>query len=416
MVITFYLPFFAQRQLTSVYEFLEARFCVSLRIFGALTFVGFQLGRIGITILLPALALSAVSGANIWSSILLIGLLTTAYTAMGGAEAVVWTDVVQTFVLVGGALAVLVVAILHIDGGFAELLRTAYDDGKLALFRDWNQPDLSLARDGMLVILLGAIFTNLLPYSSDQALVQRYLTVKDQPSARRAIIASAVLMIPVSMVFYAIGTALYVYFKLHPDELAPIEKSDQIFPWFIGTQMPAGFGGLVIAGLLAAAMSSLDSSMHSTATVISTDFYKRARPNIADRRLLSLARQVTVAIGIIGTATAILMASIDSRYFLDLYLNVVGSFLGPLAGVFALGVFASSCQAVHAWMGVIASVALSAYFSFWQPGAIHPLASGAVSMCTCLGVGLLTSVAVPAKQKARLDAIYDRAIDWLKPR
>lgn len=405
LVVFFYLPHFRKLKLTSAYQYLEARFHWSLRIFGALTFVGFQFGRMGIVVLIPALALSAVTGLNVYFCIVTMGVLATAYTVMGGVEAVIWTDVLQTVVLFGGAIAAIVIVACSIDGGFAAIWSYADEHNKLALVRNWHQHDLSWTKDGILVLLIGALFSNLLPYSSDQAVVQRYMTVKDDRAARKAIWTNAVMCIPASFLFYMVGASLFVFFSQQPESLAPIAKSDQVFPWFFFFQMPAGLAGLVFAGVLAAAMSSLDSSMHSIATVLSKDFYQRFNPEVEDQKLLKFAKSMTVILGVIGTVSACVMASTDIKYLLDLFLDFVGVLLGPLGGLFALGIFVRRCAAFHAWVAVIVSTGLLLLVNGFLPleGAsqrwVHPLVNGGVAMGACVLVGWLLSVLIPMKSR-----------------
>ncbi|MCH2107586.1 MAG: sodium/solute symporter, partial [Planctomycetes bacterium] len=329
IVILAYLPQLRRPGTTSAYEFLERRFSPGLRLFGALSFVLFQLGRMGIVLLLPALALSAVTGVDLFVCILAMGILSTLYTVLGGIEAVIWTDVLQVVVLLGGALAAIVIITFGLEGGLGELFETASANAKLKLV-DW---DLRLATDGILVLLLASLFANLIPYSSDQAVVQRYLTTPDDASARRAIWTNAWLSVPASMLFFFLGTALFAWYHAHPERLVPLGQQDQILPWFVATEMPAGLAGLVIAGVFAAAMSSLDSSMHSVATVTTTDILRSDGSDEA--ALLRRARLITLALGVLGTATAALLATYEIRSLWTAFLQIIGLCLGALGGLFA---------------------------------------------------------------------------------
>jgi len=400
-VVYLYLPFFRRLNVTSAYEYLEARFDVSMRLFGSASFILFQLGRMGIVVLLPALALSAVTGIDVYVCIALMGVLATVYTVMGGIEAVVWTDVMQVLVLIGGAGAALWIMAERVDGGFATLVGESFDSGKLALVHNWHAHDLSWARDGILVIILGGVFTNALPpYTSDQAVIQRYMTVRDERASRAAIWTNAVMVVPATVLFFGLGSALWVFYRHHPELLPPLEKSDQLLPWFIAQQMPPGLAGLVIAGVFAAAMSSLDSSMHSIATAFTTDFRKRFDPDIDEQRLLRFARWLTVLLGVLGTASAIVMAGVDITTLWSLFLKIVGLFLGTLAGVFALGIFTNRCNTLHAWLGALAGVGALYYFQFHNPGHIHGLLNGPIAFGACVGVGVLSSVLLPIPGKA----------------
>ena len=150
--------------MTSAYEYLEMRFSLAIRLLGSTSFVIFQFARMGVVILLPALALSAVTGLDVIICIILMGVLSTLYTVLGGIEAVIWTDVLQTVVLLGGALVAFIVMMTNIDGGFSGSISLAAQQGKL----EWVNLDWNLTDDTLIVILLGAIFTVLLPYTTDQ--------------------------------------------------------------------------------------------------------------------------------------------------------------------------------------------------------------------------------------------------------
>ena len=387
IVVFCFLPHLRRSGVTSAYEFLERRFSPGLRLFGALSFVLFQLGRMGIVLLLPALALSAVTGIDLFLCILAMGVLSTLYTVLGGIEAVIWTDVLQVIVLLGGALAAIVIITLGLDGGFGAILETASAHDKLRLV-DF---DLSLATDGILVLLLAGVFANLIPYTSDQAVVQRYLTTPDDASARRAIWTNAWLSVPASVLFFFLGTALFAWYHAAPERLGPIGQQDQILPWFVANEMPAGLAGLVIAGVFAAAMSSLDSSMHSIATVATTDIFKRRTSDEA--ALLRRARLMTLALGVLGTAAAAFLATFEIRSLWTAFLQVIGLCLGALGGLFALGVFSKRASSVHAWMGVVASVA--AIYAATQTDKLHDLLLSAIGVVTCLVVGGLAALLLP---------------------
>jgi SSS family transporter len=391
-VIYLYLPFFRRLNITTAYEYLEKRFHVSIRLFGSLSFVTFQLGRMGIVVLLPALALSAVTGLNVFLCIVLMGILSTVYTVLGGIEAVIWTDVLQGVVLIGGAFVALGIIIRGLDGGFSQLASVAIQNGKLNLAHlnwDWTG-------DALIVIILGSIFTNsLVPYTTDQAVIQRYLTTPDERQAAKAIWLNGFLAIFAGVLFLSVGTGLFVFYKTNPQRLVPLEKTDQIFALFISRQMPPGLAGLVIAGVFAAAMSSLDSSMHSISTVVTTDFVRRFRPNLAENTYLLLARVFTIALGLSGTATAMLMASIEIRYLWDFFLGIMGLLGGTLASLFMLGIFTQRISATHAWIGAIASISTLLYVKLATD--LNSLLYGAIGVLTCFGVACLSSMIIPKK-------------------
>ncbi|MEX0794872.1 MAG: sodium/solute symporter, partial [Pirellulaceae bacterium] len=394
LVIYLYLPFFRRLRVASAYHYLEQRFDLGLRLLGSTSFILFQLGRMGVVVLLPALALSAVTGVDVFVCIMAMGALSTLYTVLGGMAAVIWTDVVQVVVLIGGAILALMVMASQIDGGLMGIWTIAAAEGKTALVNDFHFHDLAWSHDGILVILMGAIFTNLLPYTSDQAVIQRYLTVADQAQARRALWGNAVIVIPASILFFSVGTAIWVFYKTHPLNLVPLDKPDQIFPWLISSEMPPGLAGLVIAGVFAAAMSSLDSSMHSIATAATTDFYGRLGSPKTAEQTLRMAKLLTLVLGVFGTGSAMVLATLDIQFLWDLFLSIVGLFLGTLAGLFTLGIFSARATAIHAWIGAIASVLVLAWCRWGTE--MHGLLYGGIALVVCCGVGILASWIVPS--------------------
>jgi SSS family solute:Na+ symporter len=386
LVVFVYIPLFRRLNITTAYEYLEKRFHVSIRILGSLSFITFQLGRMGVVILLPALALSVVTGVNVYLCIALIGVLSTVYTALGGMEAVIWTDVLQAVVLLGGALAALAITIAALDGGWGEFIVTGIENNKFTLFHsgwDWTS-------DTFIVVVLGALFTNsLVPYTTDQSVIQRYLTTPDQKQAAKAVWINGIMAVVAGILFLTVGTALYVFYKANPTRLPALEANDQIFAVFIWRQMPAGLSGLVVAGVFSAAMSSLDSSIHSISTAVTTDFIRRFKPNLLPETYLALARGLTVAFGMIGTAAAMFMAAADVEYLWDFFLGILGLCGGTLAGLFMLAVFTKKVHTLHAWLGVIASISVLLYVKLATD--LNSLLYGAIGVTTCFIIGILSN-------------------------
>ncbi|MCP4256607.1 MAG: sodium/solute symporter [Planctomycetes bacterium] len=386
LVVYAYLPRLRRLNITTAYEFLEQRFDVSIRLLGSLAFITFQLGRMGIVVLLPALALSAVTGINVFVCIAVIGLLSTLYTVLGGIEAVIWTDVLQAIVLTGGALVALAIVISRLDGGVGELVSVGLAQSKFDLaYLSWDWTSEALA-----VVILGALFTNaLIPYTTDQAVIQRYLATPDEKQAAKAIWLNGIMAIPMGLLFLSVGTGLYVFYSSNPDKLTPLDKADQMFALFIANEMPAGLAGLVIAGVFAAAMSSLDSSMHSISTVVTTDIVRRFWANLSETKYLRIARGLTVTLGISGTVAALFMASIDIRYLWDFFLGILGLLGGTLAGIFALGIFVPRVRTWHVWVGTSVSIGVLLYVQLQTN--LNSLLYGAIGVFVCCLVALLCS-------------------------
>ena len=392
VVIFCFLPFFRRLSVTTAYEYLEHRFHVSLRLAGSAIYMLFQVGRVAVVTLLPALALAAVTGIDVRYCILLMGAICILYTVLGGIEAVVWSDVLQTVVLLGGALWALVIMINGVEGGLSGFVADAGDSAKFRV-ADFS---MDLSQPTILVVILGALFVNIIPYVSDQSVVQRYQTTRDEAAARRALWTGGLLSVPASLLFFGLGTALWAYYRSNPSELQPTEQLDQILPFFVIDQLPSGIAGLVIAGVFAAAMSSLDSSMNSVATSFTTDWYRRFKPGVSDRRCLVVARIATVAIGLLGTGAALVMAAIDDASLLDVWFKVIGLFGSGLAGIFILGAVSRRAGTLAGWLG-LGSAAVAV---FWVSNftTINGLLYAVVGIGTCVGVGSLVGLVVPTRR------------------
>jgi len=391
VVAAVYIPLFRRLHVTSAYEYLEARFNLPVRLFGAAAYSFMQLGRMAVVLYLPALALAAVTGLDHRACIITMGVLCTVYTVAGGIEAVVWTDVLQAVVLVGGAVLCVAVVLAGIDGGPARFVEVAAADGKFS----FGPIHADIAVASLWIILLGNIFTRLAGLTSDQAVVQRYLTTSDARQSVRALWADVAVSIPWALIAFSFGTALYVFYKLHPERLSPAVDLDGLVPLFVAQQLPAGVSGLIIAAIFAAAMSSMDSSMHSTATVWVTDFYARLRPRASDRARLRLARLLTVALGAFGTLTALVLAQAGVHSLWDLFQGIVGLFAGGLAGLFVLGLFTRRANGAGALVGAAASAALL-YFA--RPH-VHFFLYPVVGVLGCVLVGYAASFVLPGRAK-----------------
>ncbi len=391
-----FLPFFRRLNVTTIYEYLELRFGVGLRLYGSLAFVTYQLGKMGIFLLLPALALATVTGFNVYVCIAVMGLLCTLYTVLGGIEAVVWTDVLQSFVLLGGAL-LCIGSIVAAEGfDLRGMLEVAVRENKLHVFTLQGGLDSTV----FWVVIVGGFFMQMVPFTSDQALVQRFLTTPDERSAGRAVWAHAAIVVPASLLFFGFGTALFIFYQGRPQLLpAAGQSNDIIVPWFIVTQLPAGLAGLVIAGIFAATMSTVDSGMHSVATSLVTDIYRKLRPAANDAACLVVARILTVGAGLLGTLSAVLVSNLDAKSLWDLIVMFVGLLGSSLTGVFLLGVLTRRANARGTAIGVVASIAVLILIQNMEPRPVHGYLCAAVGVLTCVGVGYGASLVLPCPDR-----------------
>jgi solute:Na+ symporter, SSS family len=393
IVIWFYLPTFRNLNLSTAYEYLERRFGPPARTLAATLFILLQFGRMGIVLFLPSIALSAVTGMDVFVCIALMGVLSILYTVLGGIEAVIWTDVAQVFVLMGGALLALGIAVADV-GGVGEVLRIGAEADKFRI----AHPGSGLDSMTVPVMVVGLFVLNLVPYTSDQTVIQRYMTTATTKSAARSLWTNFWMTAPTGIVFFGLGTALYVFYLSHP-ELPTPAKNDEIVPWFVVHELPAGVAGIVIAAIFAASMSSLDSSMNSVSTVMIFDFYRRWYPEADDAQQLRVGRILTLALGLIGTATALAMAGVEIKFLFDVFNKILGLFGGALAGLFFLGIFCSRVGTGAALTATVSGAvtvgALEVLNLTSESPPVHPYLFAAVGFAVCVLVGYLLRLVRP---------------------
>ena len=358
-VIKYYLPYFRKLNVTSAYEILEQRFNLFTRMLASTLFCIFMIVRMAIVLYLPSLALTAVTGIDIYLCIVLMGLVTIIYCTMGGVEAVIWGDVIQGLILVFGAIFAVVYLAMGTEGGISGCINIALENDKLRLFdfgSSWSQAT-------WWVIILGGLANNLISYTSDQTVIQRYLTTPDEKSAGRGILVNGIMSVFVSVAFYMIGTGLYTFYKTHPAELdVTMGQSDAIFPFFMMSQMPAGIAGALIAAIFAATMSTISSNINSVATAFSIDFWKRFRSNTTEKQLVKIARWASIASGMVGLLLALLMATWDIQSFLDFFNEILGLLTSGLGGLFFIAVFMKRVKGYAGLAGFVAGEAVV----FWM--------------------------------------------------
>lgn len=386
IIIFVFIPFYRKMNITTAYEYLEARFNLAVRLIGSLSFMLFQVGRMAVVMFLPSIALNVVTGIDIFVCIGLMGIISLIYTMMGGIEAVIWTDVMQVIVLLGGAILSLILIIITLDGGFISIVETAAENHK------FNVIDLtwSLKQPTVWVMLLGGIFANITTYGTDQTMVQRYLTTKSVKNAKQSVWTNAILVIPATLIFFFVGTALFVFYKSFPSELNPtFSNNDAIFPWYIASQLPAGISGLLIAGIFAAAMSSLSSSMNSAATAYATDIHFRF--NWSNKvGGLKVARIATLVIGLVGILFALMMATMDVKSLWDEFQKILGLVIGSLGGVFLLGILTKRANSPGVLIGIAVSIVVQILVAIHEP--VHLIAYAATGVVSCYIFGYIGSI------------------------
>lgn len=392
------MPFFRQINATSAYEYLSKRFNMSVRLFASGLFTLFHISRMGIVMAITALALSAVTPLSATDSVLIMGVLCLLYCTMGGIEAVIWTDTLQTIVLLVGAFICFVTIIVGLDSGFTEFITIGLSDNKFTMVNNDFSVD-SITTLSIWVIILGGIGQNISSYTADQAIVQRYMVTEDPKAAAKSIWANSVMAAPGALLFFCIGTGLYAFYQVHPEKLDPTMQIDQIFPTFIATELPIGLAGLIVAGIFAAAQSTVSTSMNSTATTLVTDFIKPFNLIKTEKGYLNAARWLTFIMGVLGTSAGLIFINPEIRSLMNTYFQVIGMFMGCLGGLFALGALTKRANSAGAIIGIVSGVAIMV--SAWQMGWASYYLYATIGIVSCLVVGYIASLLFPGGEQAK---------------
>ena len=394
-VIAFiFIPFFNRLKIKTAYEYLEDRFNYAARAFGSLSFILFQLGRIGIVLLLPSLAISIVTGIPVTTSILIMGLLCVFYTTFGGIEAVIWTDVMQVVVLLGGSVVAVAWIMIHTETSFGEMITYAADRDKFNI----ANMDFNFTESTFWVVFIGGLASAMVTQGTDQTIVQRYLTSSSVKDSQKTLYTNAVLTLPATIIFFGIGTMLFIFYSEMPSKLSPaISNNDSIFPWYIVRELPIGVSGLLVAGIFSAAMSSISSSLNSVSTAYCNDFHLHFRPKVDDRKLLKIARIATMVTGILGVLLALWMASSNIKSLWDQFYRFLGLFTGGLGGMFLLGMLTKKANSTGTLMGLVVSALLIWYISVFTE--INFLMYSFFGVASCFIFGYVFSLLFPNRVK-----------------
>lgn len=393
-VAIFIFPMIRRLNVTSVYQYLEMRFHPSIRVLASALNILIQLGgRMSVVLFLPSLALSAVTGINVMWSILLMGVVTIVYTLLGGMKAVIWTDVLQVIVMLGGAFFAIGYVVWNVNGGLPEVMRIAMAEQKLHTF-EWSF-DITQATVWGFLLFASLDFVT---YPKDQVMMQRALSTASPKEAGWSMWTLAAIVIPGSMTFFAIGTALYAFYKQNPERLNPMLSVDATFPLFIAAELPVGITGLIIAGIFAASMSTLSSCMNSVATLISIDFYERFSKTATQARSRRLAEWMTIVTGVIGVATALLLAAQGTASAFDTWFVLWGLLGAGFAGCYGLGMFTKRANWQGAVIGVAASVVCT--LVIWRGQLVVPILYPTFGIFACLIFGYAGSFFFPPPQQS----------------
>lgn len=395
IAVRYFVPFFRRSDELSAYQHLEHRFGPWARTYAVVCFLLVQVARLGTILYLLALALDPLVGWDVRWIIVAVGVLVTVYPMLGGTEAWIWAGVMQAVLLLVGT-GVCVVAILWgMPEGPGQILRIANAEHKFSL----GSFGASLADSTFWVVLAYGFVTHVQNFGIDQSYVQRYLVAGSDRAAARSVWIGTLMFMPVSFVFFFIGTALFAFYQVQPEllpsTLGEAVKPDAVFPHFIGSQLPVGLTGLVIAAICAAAM---DSNLNCCATLVLCDVYRRyLRPAATERESVWVLRLSTLVLGAIGTAAA--LAMIHVRTALDVWWQLAGIFSGGMLGLFLVGLVSRRADSRAGFLGVASGIAVILWMTFstkWT-GALESLRSPFHNLLTLvIGTGTILIVGLLA--------------------
>lgn len=390
-----FIPLYHRLQLTSAYEYLELRFDRRLRLGGSFLYVLYTLGWMGSMLFAVGLLVQAALGlsdAQRLATIIVLGAVTTAYTTVGGFKAAVWTNVLKAAVLAGVIVAILVLAVARIDGGWTEVVRIGSEHNKFAMFN----PSWSLTRRatfpsacafGMFVYLAVAV--------TSQGAVQRYASMPSIAAGRRSLVVNGVAIAAVCLLFFVLGTVMFAFYSQHPPrpELADpksvfpnLPRQDQLTMHFVRTELPyPGLSGLLLAGLFVTVMGSISSGLSALSALVMCDWLPGRAPSVADSRRMS---------ALFGVATIVMSLLVPylGEHVFDIIIRISGSLFGPLLGLFLLGSLNPRANTAGASIGFIAGlVSLVVIF----PTDIASWWYGALTCLPTLIAGVLGSYLFP---------------------
>lgn len=374
----YFVPFYRSTGEISAYTHLEHRFGSWARTYAMVCFVLTQLARMASIFFGIALTLEALTGIDMQTIMIVSGVCIIAYTMLGGMEAVIWTEVAQGIIKTIGAAVVLWIIVVEMDNGFSDIISIGNADDKFSL-GSYSLTDFSTST--FWVVFLYGFFINLNNFGVDQNYVQRYHTAKSAKEAARSIWLCVYWYLPVSLVFFFIGTALYAYFQQNPEviesvrqqvalekgisieALTPADYGDKVLPHFMVTKVPHGLLGLIIAAILSAAMSTISSGMNSSATVFLKDIYQRfIEPDVSPKKQLKVLFVATATVGILAIATGILMIGVKS--ILDLWWQLAGIFAGGMLGLFLLGIISKTAGNASAKLATLIGILVILWMTF----------------------------------------------------
>jgi SSS family solute:Na+ symporter len=383
----YFIPFYRNSGEISAYTHFEKRFGPWARTYAVICFLLTQLARMGSVFFGIALSLQAMTGYSMQSMMIVMGIIIIIYTVLGGMEAVIWTEVVQAFIKTTGAFIILYFIISKMPGGISHIISIGKSDNKFSLGSFWP----NFTGSTFWVIFLYGIFMNLNNFGIDQNYVQRYQATGSAREASKSLWLCVKLYLPVSLLFFIIGSSLYAWYQVHPEmleavrlraaadrlpvnvssrqitalanTLKPSDYGDKVLPDFMVNVLPVGVVGIIVSAILSAAMSTISSGMNASATVFTFDIYKRyINKDMTNKQTLRLLLISTFIIGVLAILAGIAMIGVKS--ILDLWWQLSGTFAAGMLGLFLLGIVSRQTKNAEAIIATIIGVLVVAWMTF----------------------------------------------------
>ena len=374
-------PLLRRMEITSTYEYLERRFNKTLRLIASAQCMLFQtFARASVVLVLPSLAISATTGIATWKSVIMMGCITTLYTAFGGFNAVVWTDVFQGILKFFAPLTMILICIFTLPGGPKEFVDVGFSHHKF----DFALLTWDVTLPAVWILILGTFLATTIQQAGDQPVIQRVFSSPEK-EVRRIAGMSVACSILISVVVNVLGIAIYTYFHAFPGQLDPLSQNDKIMPLFVVQALPHGMVGMVIAAIFASAMTTVASSMNSTATVFTEDFFMRFKPDASDKLRLRVLRTTSYIVGIIAICMALWLSKQNTKSFMQVWSIISALLGGGIVGVYSLGMFTRRANGFGAVGGAIGSILFTAWVHFFTACHWQILMPTAILSCMLFG-------------------------------
>lgn len=405
--IWFIVPLYRKVIGLSTYEYFEKRFGSFARYYSSSSFIIRQFAGMGSVLFLIAVAINKLTGIDAFMILAVVGAVLVIVNLVGGMQAVVWLDVFQGFMLFASGIICIIILLLSIKGGAAETIKVATANNRTG----FGPYDLRFDKLTLIVMIINGAFYAIQKYGTDQTVVQRYLSAKDDRSAIKASMLGISLTVPVWMMFMFIGTALFVFYQQNP--LPEGTKPEAVFPYFMMTQLPTGVVGFIVAALISAAVCSLSADLNSLAAVGVEDYYKKIRKGRDDKHYLRSGRWMVVVSGLLSVLIGAFYLYAGNDGILGIIFTVYAIFSGGIVGIFLLGIFSARANRQGVNIGIIVCILFTAWafltsteigleghkkllldfgdFNFKQ----HKLMLGVYSHLVVIGVGYVASLFFP---------------------